>query len=329
MQALLNKVLPSRLKEQQLEDNDSRGFDLADSLEDGESHEMMLELFKACTTGGLFILRRSSSTNDWTMITHRSAEFVMHASVDVELDKKFEHDFDSKVLASYNMPAARMRVGVYLSNPRTESGPTNPAVVMISDASRLNWRAYKVLCDSCRYKRRRSSFTEGSECGSPSCRAQDTGGACSFRVLSQASDFGGISSVTPSGQCILQMSHVQMQIHGSAFTKLKVTVPAQGNDWCPVAHPNILTERTNTPDITVESRVPVWSERLEALALEFKQRDVLPSRRNFQLIVPGSAEPVCMHYRTGKNEYTLELFPGCGLSLMQAFSVAISSSLWQ
>jgi hypothetical protein len=36
-----------------------------------------------------------------------------------------------------------------------------------------------------------------------------------------------------------------------------------------------------------------------------------------------------MHYRTGKNEYTLELFPGCGLPLMQAFLVAISSSLWQ
>jgi hypothetical protein len=119
-----------------------------------------------------------------------------------------------------------------------------------------------------------------------------------------------------------------MQIHGSAFTKLNVEIPAKGKDWCPIAHPG-LSERTNTPDRMVESRLPLWSEKLNALALEFKQREVLPSSRNFQLVDSLKRQStVCMHYRTGKNEYTLELFPGSEMSLIQAFCIAISSSLW-
>ena len=324
MQALLEKVLPSKSNEIPFKDTDERGFDLADSLEEGESHELMVDYFKPQTSGGLFILRRSLSTNDWTLISHRSAEFIMRASMDAELEShKFEHEFDGRVLSS-QATAARLRVGVYLTERRVSEG-TNPTVVMVSDASRTSWKAFKVVCDSCRYKRRRSSFTEGVEgCWSPS-----SGSPCSYTCRpSHSEDFRDISAVIPSGQLILRMSHVLMQINGSAFTKLNVEVPAQGKDWCPIAHPGLL-ERTNTPDILVESRLPVWSERLGALALEFKQREVLPSRRNFQLVDNQGQSIVCMHYRTGKNEYTLELFPGSEqMSLMQAFCVAISSSLW-
>lgn len=337
MRTLFKKVLPSKPKEIPLDDTDSRGFELADSLEDGQSLELVVDFYKPLTAGGLYIVRRTPNTNDWTLVDHGSMEFLMRASVDLEIEsRKFERDLDFKVLSAQDTPA-RMRVAVYLS-ASVKEGQENPTVVMMSDRSRMNWKAYKVMCDSCRYKRRRSSFTEGSDCssspsGSVSPR-QNVGGACSFTCPSHAADFGDISGVVPSGQGILRMTHVLMQIHGSAFTKIKVSVPSLGRDWCPISHP-LLAERTNTPDLDMESRLPVWSEKLQALALEFRQREVLPSRRNYQLVVSSPShenkELVCMHYRTGKNEYTLEMFPGNEerMSLIQAFCVAVSSSLWQ
>ena len=337
MQALFKKLLPSRAAPVVLPDCDLRGFDLADSLEVGGAREILANWSEPIKEGAMYIVRKSPSNNEWVVLDYRTMSFVMRGVVDVDLDGGFSSSFDPRVIASNDQPA-RMRVAIYLyqsDDKLTES--SNPTVVMMSNGDRTDWRAYLVNCEACRYKRRRSSFTEGSDPSSPVSASpqQDSSSPCSYYGGDTRTDFADICSVVPSCQEILRMSHTSVQLNECTFTKMKISIPKEGCDWCPIAHPkHVLRETTNCEQdvVRLESRQPIWSTKFKALALEFKQRNVLPSRRNFQLVRPGeppTAETVCQYYRTGKNEYVIEVQAEASLSLVQTFCVAVSSTLWQ
>jgi hypothetical protein len=330
MQSILRKIISSTSSSCKVDDADSRGFDLADKLEGGDSHEVVADWFEPQREQALYLVRKGSSINEWTVLDYKSMKFIMRAVMQLEHEGAFTSEFDPKIVAIRGEPG-RIRLALYLYPAAYES---DPALVMISDSKRLNWKAFKVICDSCRYQRRRSSFTEGME-EELQERSPKSSSACSFYSQSNVDDFSGLCSVVPSSQEILRMRHQPMQVHGRDFTKISLSVPGEGADWCPVSRPSrkILEERNNhsqSHDVQIESKLPIWSEALKALALEFRHRDVLPSRRNLQLISPPSNESFCQFYRTGKSEYMLEMKRNCEgkISLVQAFCVTLSSVFW-
>ena len=334
MQSVLGKLLPGTFGTPIQDDADSRGFELADTIEGGAAHEVLADYQKASGEPELYLIRKGSDSNEWTLLDYRSMKFLMRAKIEVEFDNRFTSNFDPKVLASRDHQG-RMRVGIYLSQPELRTGAeADPAVVLISDFHRSTFRAYKVVCDSCRYRRRSSTFMEGfcnASSGSDSSPLQKSSSPCSYVSHSAPDDFVGLCSVVPSGQELLRMTHTPVKVHLRDFTQISVCMPASGTCWCPVDSTGrrTLGDRNTSDPVSVfyESKLPVWSESLQALALEFRQREVLPSRRNFQLV---SKHKVFQHYRTGKNEYMMELGKSCDdMSLVQAFCIALSSALWR
>jgi hypothetical protein len=342
MQSLLKVLLPSNSGSLSYDVSDSRGFDLADRLEDGESHEVLADWFRPMKNQGMYLLRKGHSLNEWIMVDYRSMGFIMRSVVELESSGVFSADFDPKI-AAMRPDSGRVRIAVYLyqQGDPLPGGP-DPVVVMLSDFKRQSWKTFKVICDCCRYQRRRSSLTEGidelkrEELQGRSPKAHGLSSACSFHSPSHIDDFSGLCDVVPSSQEVMRMHHYCLQVHGKDFTKIKLKVPSDRVGWCPISRPTrkVLEDKnacTSEPESAVESKLPVWSEALKALALEFRHREVLPSRRNFQLICPPSNETICQFYRTGKNEYMLELKASSDskLSLVQAFCIALSSTLWR
>ena len=326
----LKKLLPPKLNPSSPTDSDAMGFDLAETLEFGDSSEGGTDWLQSLMMTGCFILRRTTNANEWLIIDSDSMNIVMRAIVEYESGRKFSSDFDSESVANQGIQG-RMRVLIYVRQPGEKYlEGCNPAAVMISDEDRVSWKAYRVQCDSCRYKRRRSSFREGVDPSSPVSASprMDASSACANYVMSNQEDFSDACSVVPSGQLMLRMTHTRMLVEQCAFTRIKVSLPARGTDWCPIAHPRseVLGDRSNqTADsLQLETRLPRWSEKLKALSLEFRQRDVLPSRRNFQL------GDTFHFYRTSKSDFTLEVKSvAAPVSLVQAVFIAISSVLWQ
>jgi len=321
--------------------SDSRGFDLADRLEDGESHEVLADWFQPVKQPAMYLMRKSTTMNEWIILDYKSMKFIMRAVMELECNRVFTSSFDAKI-ASMRPDSGRVRVGLYLYQTGDPAGAgAGPALVMISDPRRSEWKTLKVVCDSCRYQRRRSSYTEGLDelkretLQERSPKAGNMSSACSFYTPANMEDFAGLCTVVPSSQEIMRLRHLGMQIHGRDFTKIKVTVPGEGMEWCPIARPirRALEDhnRQRQPsELLIESKLPIWSETLKSLALEFRHREVLPSRRNFQLIVAPMSDPICQFYRTGKNEYMLEMRQNSAgkLSLVQACCIALSSALW-
>jgi hypothetical protein len=328
MQSFFKKLIPSSSTQSRNTDCDLRGFEFADSLEGGEAHEVLADWSKPIQGPNFFLVRKVGESNEWAVLEYQSMNFIMRASIEFEQDDVFTSSFDPKVAGGREIPG-RVRVAIYLyqSNDVLMEG-SNPAVVMISDKSRTHWTAYNVMCDACRYRRRRSSCTDTCDSSNPSS-FRDGASACSFSVPSNAEDFRDLSSVFPSGQQVLRMSHHTEHIHGTPFTRVRLFVPAQDLPSCPaVRAPLVDLNGASSRSTVLESKAPVWSETLKALALEFRQRQVQPSRRNMQFVTETDSVPFSQIFRSGKSEYMIEFRCASPLSLVQAVCVFVSSSLW-
>ena len=312
MQALFRKIAPPKLKSNECApDTDYKGFDCADSLEGGSGMNIFSDWLQPVKECELYLIRRR--LKEWILLDYKTLSFIMRACVDFEQNGVFVGDFEPRVAAGN---PGRIRVSIYL-----QEAPCDPSVLMISSLDRIQWTILKASCELCRYKRRRSSFTEGSET-SPMAPPECTS-PCSFSRPSNGADFGDICVVVPSGLELMRMRHVQLAVRQCVFTQISVNIPTDGG-WCPVARPP-LADKTSSPAVLQLTSVsPIWSDQFKALALEFRQRNVLPSRRNFQL--QGPDRPVVQHYRTGRSEYTIEVAPP--LSLVHAFCIALSTVLW-
>lgn len=306
MQSLFKKLIPSKLKPVACSsDTDLKGFDLADSLEGGVADAGSSDWLKPMNEPGVFLIRKRAALNEWVIADYKSTSFVMRAAVEVEQEGLFRPDFDT---VAVQKKSGRVRVAVYFS----EVPGSLPAVLMVSSPDRVDWKVYTSHCEACRYRRRRSSFTEGSS-GDDS-PVDSVRSACSY-THSGFSLFAGYD--VPSGQEILRMRHTLIALQHCAFTKINASIPVPGSSWCPAVRENVAQDVHHVTTVS-----PTYSEKLKALALEFRQRTVLASRRNFQI-----QDSIGQHYRSGKNEYTLEI--AAPMSLVQAFCIALSTLLWQ
>jgi hypothetical protein len=319
----LKKLIPPRLELKRTQDCDVQGFNLADSLEDGNFVCSHSDPFASVPADCVYIVRKVQDSNTWLILDRETMSFSMRAVLELEFNGSFTSSFDSSIVCLRGAPG-RMRVGIYLSPSPGAETVDDPVAVMISDDKRINWNGYKVTCEACRYKKRRSSFKEGCDAGAE----RDGSSPCSFYAPFDKDDFSDICSVIPSSQEFLRMSHIRMLISDCLLTKMKIKVPAGGTDWCPIAHPmKDMTNQADPSPVQYESKLPRFNEKMKALTLEFKERTVVPSRRNLQIINRENRQLVFQFYRTGKDEYFLEQSKN-GLSIAQAFCVVISSTLW-
>ncbi len=312
------------------------GFLSAETVESGQSHEVVLDFMKPAKNHFSFLFMRGEEDNEWVLRSRDASAFHLRAIVFFESEGEFSAHFDSKFVYS-NDVKGRVRIAIYLDCASSTQPRSNPAVVMISNEDCRSWQVLEVVCDACRYRRRRSSFTEGSDTGinPTTISPQDTNNSpCSYvhRNRDQIqSDFQDISSFVPSAQELLRITHIPMMINTGSFTQIRVDTPPEGVKWCPLAgggKSGILGDSNVPRELGYRTRIPTWSDKFKALALEFKNRQVLPSRRNYHLISDMSQSPTSYFYRTAKSEYVMEILPDSQLSIMQAFCIALTTSLW-
>jgi hypothetical protein len=308
------------------------GFQSAEFVENGQSHEVVLDYMRPVRENSSFLIIRGQEDNEWILMSRDSSVFHMRAICYFESGSSFSSQFDTRFVYS-NEVVGRLRIAIYLDRPDSKEPRCDPAVVIMSGEDRRDWKVLEVKCDACRYRKRRSSYTEGSESDTSSTSyPQDSANSpCSYthRNLDQMhTDYQDIARVVPSAQELLKISHVPMIVKTGMFTQLRVDIPPVGLKWCPLSTTsNRVLQDDNLPKaLHFQSRVPAWSDKFQALALEFKNRQVLPSRRNYHLL--SSQTPACYFYRTAKSEYVIEILPESQLSIMQAFCIALTTSLW-
>ena len=311
-------------------------FVSADCVENGRSREVVVDFMRPVRDHACFLMVRGLEDNEWILKSKDSSIFHMRAICYFESSGKFTSDFDPKFVYS-NEVSGRVRIAIYLDHDSSKNTRMNPAVVMMSDEDRRRWKVLEVNCDACRYRRRRSSYTEGSdtEASTTSCPQDTNNSPCSYthRNMDQImSDFQDISSEVPSAQELLRINHLPMIVKTGAFTQIRVDTPPDGVKWCPLAGgPRVgaLHDNNCHKERRYFTRIPAWSDKFKALALEFKNRQVLPSRRNYHLMSDNSNQsPLSYFYRTAKSEYVIEILPNSQLSIMQAFCIALTTSLW-
>jgi len=92
------------------------------------------------------------------------------------------------------------------------------------------------------------------------------------------------------------------------------------------------------PYALLMTRVPRWSERMDAWTMDFRGRVLRASKKNFQLVaVPlalrdeaaaytadHASAPALLFGKVTKDRYSLDFSPGC-LGPMQAFAIALST----
>jgi len=78
---------------------------------------------------------------------------------------------------------------------------------------------------------------------------------------------------------------------------------------------------------TLQTRAPVWNDDVSSLVLDFKDRYILSSAKNFMLTLEESPDNVvCQYGKIGPNSFGLDFaYP---LSVFQAFGISLTTLLW-
>lgn len=115
---------------------------------------------------------------------------------------------------------------------------------------------------------------------------------------------------------------------------MKLRIPGIYKDgssviWCPMQGKLDLAD---LPDDDLDSqqlvsRSPVLNDQGKSLALNFKDREVVPSAKNFQLTLPQKPQSaICQFGKLGPNTFSLDVRHP--LSIVQAFALAMSTTFW-
>jgi hypothetical protein len=76
------------------------------------------------------------------------------------------------------------------------------------------------------------------------------------------------------------------------------------------------------------SRQAVWNEELQTLVLDFREREVIPSAKNFQVVREGAnSRVVCQHGKISSNTFALDF--RAPLSIAQAFAMSVTTLFWE
>jgi hypothetical protein len=98
----------------------------------------------------------------------------------------------------------------------------------------------------------------------------------------------------------------------------QIGVDGQSETWCP------LCQGSDDARIELSSLRPKWSEKLQALCMDFKGRVEAASAKNFQLCLDDKA--VLVYGKKANGTFCLEFEHP--LSTAQAFTIALSTMYW-
>jgi hypothetical protein len=78
----------------------------------------------------------------------------------------------------------------------------------------------------------------------------------------------------------------------------------------------------------LETRPAVWNEELQTLVLDFRDREIVPSAKNFQVVRECSPQRVvCQHGKICSNTFALDF--RAPLSIAQAFAMSVTTLFWE
>lgn len=135
----------------------------------------------------------------------------------------------------------------------------------------------------------------------------------------------------------------QIKVGDGLFNHMTAHLPSCSTSgkrsiWCPkLGFPELgstLDEKDankdfyNSKQVEVIAKKPEWSEEVQSLVLDFRDRQVLASSKNFQLVYgKRPASVLCQFGKISKDIFILDMrFP---LSFAQGFGIALSTMFWR
>ncbi|KAF4676632.1 hypothetical protein FOL47_005785 [Perkinsus chesapeaki] len=341
--------------------DDSTPFDMAYYLEEGLAREVRLDLtrplpdtcdndhgyhhFKVIRNGSSFVLE-SEDTGD----------FLAYCHVDIFKCGLVDGDGsdDAARLQDQQLPRRRrhrrmVRAKFYFYNTDDSLFSIDkPALVMISSNDASQWTILSSQCDACRYR-----CKSGGICCSDILITSDILNRASLLLLdnpikyytiddgSDNNDYDITSSsllrrsstfvngIRLSSQqlgCITQDSKC---VGRGIYNSIKLAIPNVNDPiWCPLRgdQHKLALRPDGSNGIVLSSIQPEWNNHMNCLILDFNNRIIIPSAKNFQLSLSDSTDIICQFGKIGNDAYALDVkYP---LSVMQAFATAISTVLW-
>jgi hypothetical protein len=235
-------------------------------------------------------LRRSSKL--WRFHVLRSED---------KLEYRLYSEEGEFLLFAKTLPQER-RVEIFLYNPSEDKAPLydprRPAFSMTYNETRTQWRLFKEQCELCQYRSR--------------CRS------CDFHGKQQ----------------LAHIDQTREPIGDGIFNCMEILIPGLFNDgsrlvWCPAeGYTDLaLAEEDSYEALGLMTKRPEWNEEVDSLVLDFKNRSVVASAKNFQLSLKQKPDQVfCQYGKIGPSSFALDFrFP---LSVVQAFAMALSTMFW-
>jgi len=178
-------------------------------------------------------------------------------------------------------------VQVFAAGADSKVSTDIPAFTLKHDKDKKNWTVASSFCANCAY---RNPFN--------SCKNK-------------------------GGQTLAFVRHGKEEIGEGVAMCMDVDIPQIGVDgrsdiWCP------LCQGSDDARIELSSLRPKWSEKLQALCMDFKGRVKAASAKNFQLCLGGKA--VLVYGKKANGTFCLEFEHP--LSTAQAFTIALSTMYW-
>jgi len=169
--------------------------------------------------------------------------------------------------------------------------PDRPAFVMKCGFSKDDWRVIQERCDDCCYS------PEHVSCSC--CRGRRE---------------------------VASIRHSCEDIGDGVSHCLDVCIPCGDLGYC---QDTWVESSSNGRDGVqrLATKLPSWSEKLQSLILDFKERKATPSSKNFQLTLEEDPDHVvCQHAKIGPHKFSLDfIYP---MTAIQAFSIALTSLFW-
>jgi len=142
-----------------------------------------------------------------------------------------------------------------------------------------------------------------------------------------------VSCARVGSQQVAFIRHTRESVGGGISYCLHVRIPGFDQDglrlvWCPMSFGCNLAEAHESSEVReLVSKMPTWNSELQSLVLDFKDRAVDTSAKNFQLVQRKRPDNlVCQFAKQGPRTFLLDFaYP---LSIVQAFGVALSTVFW-
>jgi len=223
-------------------------------------------------------------------------KFTVLRSPDRTEYKLYANDGNFLMVAKTNME--KRVVEFFLYHPDTELFDSlDPAFRMTYSGEKKSWLLTKVQCDCCVYRNR-------------NCECQELVSVEQYQE--------------PVGEGLFNIMLAHVPVMSSN--------PARGICWSAkhgLPSMSTLVNGTEHEQATaLENKKPTWSEEAGSLVLGFKGRSVIPSAKNFQLVLSSNKKDVvCQFGKVGPQTFALDIkYP---LTTIQAFAMGISTMFWE